>query len=375
MNEMLPHSIITVFMCGDVMTGRGIDQVLPFQSAPRIHEPFLKDARGYVELAENVNGPIPKPVSFSYIWGDALAVSAREAPDVRIINLETSITRSEDYWREKGINYRMAPDNIPVISKARIDLCVLSNNHVLDWGYAGLAETLQTLRDVKVKYAGAGRTLAEAEAAAVLQVKGKGRVIVFAFGAASSGIPDVWGAAGNRPGVNLLHDLSEKRVRTVGAQVRKAKRHGDIVIASIHWGENWGYGIPQEQREFAHKLVNEAGIDVVHGHSSHHVKGIEVYRGKPIIYGCGDFINDYEGILGYERYRGDLGLMYFVRMDPAAGKLAGLKMVPTQMKRFRVNRAGKTDAVWLRDTLNREGKKFGTRVGLDEDDALILHWE
>jgi poly-gamma-glutamate capsule biosynthesis protein CapA/YwtB (metallophosphatase superfamily) len=69
------------------------------------------------------------------------------------------------------------------------------------------------------------------------------------------------------------------------------------------------------------------------------VKGIEVYKGKPILYGCGDFLNDYEGISGHEAYRGDLALMYFVSMDSASGNLLRLQMTPMQIKRFRLNRA------------------------------------
>ena len=77
-------------------------------------------------------------------------------------------------------------------------------------------------------------------------------------------------------------------------------------------------------------------MDIIHGHSSHHVKGIEVYGGKPVIYGCGDFINDYEGIGGYEPYRSDLGLMYFAEVCRSSGDLVGVRMKPTRMKNFRV---------------------------------------
>ena len=97
---------ITIFLCGDVMTGRGIDQVLPYPSDPLIHEPYMKSARGYVDLAEKENGPIRKPVNFSYIWGDALDELKRVAPDLKIINLETGITKSNDYWLDKSIHYR-----------------------------------------------------------------------------------------------------------------------------------------------------------------------------------------------------------------------------------------------------------------------------
>ena len=159
---------ITIFMSGDVMTGRGIDQVLPHPGDPLIHEPYMKSAAGYVKIAEEVNGPIQQPVSFSYIWGDALEELDRVAPEVRIINLETSITKSNDYWKGKGINYRMHPENIPSLTAARIDVCSLANNHVLDWGYPGLVETLESLKKANLKTAGAGRNLREAEAAAIV---------------------------------------------------------------------------------------------------------------------------------------------------------------------------------------------------------------
>ena len=113
--------MITLFLCGDVMTGRGVDQVLPHPGDPRIHEPHARSAGMYVELAERAHGPIPRPVDFAYIWGDALEELARVRPGARIVNLETSITRSDDYWRGKGINYRMHPDNVPCLTAAHID--------------------------------------------------------------------------------------------------------------------------------------------------------------------------------------------------------------------------------------------------------------
>jgi poly-gamma-glutamate capsule biosynthesis protein CapA/YwtB (metallophosphatase superfamily) len=372
---MPSHPVITIFMCGDVMTGRGIDQVLPYPSDPHIHEPYVRDARRYVELAEAANGPIPKPVNFAYIWGDALDILERMAPDVKIINLETSITTCDDYWKGKGINYRMHPRNISCLTAAGIHVCTLANNHVLDWGYGGLLETQQVLKkEINITSAGAGRSLAEAAAPAVMEVAGKGRVIVFSFGSETSGIPAKWAAGANSAGVHLVPDLSDKTVSAIQSGISAWKRPGDIVVASIHWGGNWGYVIPGEETEFAHNLIDHAGVDIVHGHSSHHAKGIEVYHGKPVIYGCGDFINDYEGIYGYEQFMGELGLMYFVQMDPSSGKLSGLRMKPTRMKRFTVHHASHADALWLRDMLNREGKQFGTGVNMDEDTTLNLWW-
>ena len=367
--------MINLFLCGDVMTGRGIDQILPHPSDPAIHESYMKDARRYVEIAERVNGPIPRSVAPGYIWGDALGELENVAPDLRVINLETSVTKSDDYWKGKAVHYRMHPENIDCIAAAKIDVCSLANNHVLDWGYAGLKETLETLRKAKIRGVGAGKDLKEAESPAMIEIDRKGRVVIFVFGSPTSGVPLNWAASLKRPGVNLLSDFSEDAVRRVRRKVQETKQDRDIVVASIHWGGNWGYHVPREEIDFAHQLIDEAGIDMIHGHSSHHVKGIEVYRDRLILYGCGDFLNDYEGISGYAYYRDDLGLMYFSTMDPSTGELVQLQMTPTQIKNFKVNRPSREDALWLANVLNREAKKFGTRVELDEDNRLTLFWD
>jgi len=363
----------TLFLTGDVMTGRGIDQVLPRPCDPRIFEGYVRSALGYVSLAEEANGPIPRPVDFDYVWGDALAELERRRPDLRLINLETTVTNN-DKALPKGINYRMNPDNAPVITAAGIDCCVLANNHVLDWGEAGLLETLQTLKRIDVAAVGAGRDLEAAARPAVLHAPG-GRVVVFAFGSPSSGVPHSWAAGNGQPGVNHLPRLGARAFEDVAEQLRGFTRSGDLVVVSIHWGGNWGYDIPDEQREFAHALIDEAGVDIVWGHSSHHPKAIEVHNGRLILYGCGDFLNDYEGIRGYERFRDDLVLMYLPTVGPPDGALRGLRCVPFQIRRFRLHRASSEDARWLSEVLSREGEEYDTRRDDDSDDSLVLKWD
>jgi poly-gamma-glutamate capsule biosynthesis protein CapA/YwtB (metallophosphatase superfamily) len=360
----------TLFLCGDVMAGRGIDQILPRPCDPEIFEQYMKSALGYVALAEKVNGPIPIPVDFDYVWGDSLAELERRPPDLRLINLETAVTTSGDP-APKGINYRMNPENAPLLSVAGIDCCVLANNHVLDWGEPGLLETLQTLRNIHVSSTGAGVTLDEAISPALLPVPG-GRVAVFAFGSPSAGVPGTWAADDERPGVNFLPRLDADTLRTVAGQVNGSTHTGDLVVASIHWGGNWGYEIPGEQREFARGLIDEAGVDIVWGHSSHHPKAIEVYRGRLILFGCGDFLNDYEGIRGHERYRSDLVLMYLPMLNLADGGLHGLRLVPFRIRRFRLQRASKEESRWLGRMLNREGERQGTRLEVEADNTLAL---
>jgi poly-gamma-glutamate capsule biosynthesis protein CapA/YwtB (metallophosphatase superfamily) len=367
------NGTLKLFLCGDVMTGRGIDQVLPHPVKPVLHEPYVRSAQQYVDLAERASGPISRPADFRYIWGDALAVLERLRPDARIVNLETSVTSSDDHWPGKGVHYRMHPMNVGCLTAAGIDCCVLANNHVMDWGRFGLLETLATLNAAGMRTADAGRDAGEAAAPALIDVAGRARVLVFAGGMPGSGIPGGWAATGVRAGVNLLETPSPRNVDAIARRVRAVKRGGDIAVFSIHWGGNWGYEITVAERDFAHRLVDIAGIDVVHGHSSHHVKGIEVYRDKPILYGCGDFIDDYEGIGGQEPYRAELGLMYFPAFDLANGKLSQLELAPTRIRRFCLNRADAGEVAWLMHTIDREGRKLGTRVERRPDETLALH--
>ncbi len=200
---------VTLFLAGDVMTGRGVDQVLPHPCDPQIYEAHATSAGDYVKLAEQANGPIERPMAFPEVWGDALAELDRMTPDARIINLETAVTQCADAEPE-GINYRMSPENAGVITAAGIDCCVLANNHVLDWGRSGLLETLATLADADVTYAGAGQDDKSAEAPAILTIPGNARLLVFAFACPSAGAPPSWAAGPRKPGVNLVTRLSAR---------------------------------------------------------------------------------------------------------------------------------------------------------------------
>jgi poly-gamma-glutamate synthesis protein (capsule biosynthesis protein) len=366
--------MIRLFLAGDVMTGRGVDQVLPHPGDARLYESCVKSALDYVELAERANGPIARPLAFGDIWGDALDEIARTRPDARVVNLETAVTQSAAA-EPKGINYKMHPANVGAIAAAGIDCCVLANNHVLDWGRAGLIETLATLEDAGLRYAGAGRDLEAAEAPAILPLAETARLLIFACASTTSGVPRRWAAAAEKPGVNLLPSLSEASAEAMAGRIAAARQPGDIVVLSIHWGGNWGYEVPDEQVAFAHALIDRGAVDIVHGHSSHHPKGIEVYRRRLILYGCGDCIDDYEGIGGYEDFRGGLVLLYFPTLEAVDGALAGLDMVPFRIRNMRLNRASPGDAAWLAATLSREGKAFGTRVQITPDRGLRLEWQ
>jgi poly-gamma-glutamate synthesis protein (capsule biosynthesis protein) len=353
------------------MTGRGIDQVLPQSVDPRLHERYVRDARDYVSLAERRHGVIPRPVGFDYVWGDALGVWDRLAPDLRIVNLETSITLSDEFWLSKAIHYRMHPANVACLTEANLDCCVLANNHVLDWGYAGLAETLATLSAAGIATAGAGSDADEAARPARLSVPAKGDVLVFSLAAESSGVPPDWAAVGGRAGVHLLDDLSEASACEFGEHVSRHRQPGDVVVVSIHWGSNWGYEVPEEQRRFAHHLIDACAADLVHGHSSHHARGIEIYQGKLILYGTGDFVTDYEGIGSHEDFRPWLSPMYFATVDPDTGELGRLEIVLMKLERFRLVAADAGDRRWLLRRLQELSEVFGTPVRADGRSLIV----
>jgi poly-gamma-glutamate synthesis protein (capsule biosynthesis protein) len=358
-----PPDAFTVFLAGDVMTGRGIDQAFARPSSPELYESCVHDAREYLQLAERANGAVPAPVSHAYVWGDALGELARAAPDLRIVNLETAVTTHDRPWPAKGIHYRMQPTNVGCLTAARLDCCALANNHVIDWGREGLAETLSTLRRAGILTAGAGADLDEALAPAALPLPGGGRLLVFAFATESSGVPADWAATAGRAGVALAPEPGEAAAAQVAAQVAARRRTGDRVVVSVHWGGNWVARVPHGHRAFAHRLIDLGAADIVHGHSSHHPLPAEAYRGRLVLYGCGDLINDYEGIGEHGGLRSDLGCLYFATLERTTGRLRGLRIVPMQVRRLRLGRPDPEALRWLRQMLDDAGRVLGSRLG------------
>ncbi|WP_253860112.1 CapA family protein [Actinoalloteichus caeruleus] len=122
----------------------------------------------------------------------------------------------------------------------------------------------------------------------------------------------------------------------------------------MHWGGNWGYTVPPSQVDFAHHLI-DGGVDLVHGHSSHHPRAWEVYRGHLVLYGCGDLINDYEGITGHDPYRPDLRAAYLPDLDPDSGRLLRLRVAVLRSERLRLRLASHADRDHVRRALDDTG--------------------
>ncbi|MEU7028202.1 CapA family protein [Streptomyces sp. SBR177] len=350
-----------LFLCGDVMLGRGIDQILPHPLDPALPERYVHDARDYVALAEAAAGPVPRGADPRYPWGEALGILDAVGPAVRVVNLETAVTRNDAPCPGKAVHYRMDPANLPALTAVRPDVVVLANNHVLDHGRRGLLDTLDALAAAGLRTAGAGRDAEEARRPAVVPLPGGRRLLVYALGLASSGVPRDWAATAGRGGVHFAAGPDDPAAARLTARLRAARRPGDLVVVSVHWGSNWGWAPARAEVALGHALV-DAGADIVHGHSSHHPRPLEAYRGRLVLHGCGDLVNDYEGITGQQQYRDDLRLLHLVSVRDEDGGLAEVRLVPLRSRRLRLERAGGRDLAWLHDVLGRISRPYGMRI-------------
>jgi poly-gamma-glutamate synthesis protein (capsule biosynthesis protein) len=362
---------VRLVLAGDVMTGRGIDQILAHPGDPTLTERYAKDARDYVALAEHVGGPVPRPVGPEYPWGDVLAVMDETPSAVRLMNLETSVTRCEVRERGKAVLYRMSPANLAVLQVAGVHAWGLANNHVLDHGQRGLLDTLDSLEASGLQAAGAGRDERAAWSPAVIPVdEGRRRIDVLCVAHSSSGVPRHWRAHRTRPGVALVDDLDRVAADRVIEHLLTASGPGDIRVVSIHWGSNWGYEVPRSHRTFARRLI-DGGVHVVVGHSSHHVRPVELAGDGLVLHGCGDLVNDYEGIGGYEEYRGDVRVLHLATLDAASGRLEELQLVPFRSRRLRLEHATGEETRWLATVLDRACHSLGTPVQLVDDRLTV----
>uniref|UniRef100_A0A0G4FH40 Capsule synthesis protein CapA domain-containing protein n=1 Tax=Chromera velia CCMP2878 TaxID=1169474 RepID=A0A0G4FH40_9ALVE len=396
-----------LFNGGDNMLGRSVQLTMPFQveggeeitdSAPAIY--YLQLATGHpstkagtFELPEirkmNSDG--------SYLWGEYLGTPIDPPPDIRFLNLENAVTDTidnADIPVNKGINYHMDTRNLETAFKAYAyephtgepggdragggeEDCipyavVFSNNHAMDFGRKAFEEeTLPSLRGGKLPgraaVVGAGTNLQDASRPVQFDLPQKGaKVELFAFATGCSGTPLDWSASGERSGLVLLPALtSPESVQRAFLIIEKAIRESEggkggegkaLRVVSIHWGPNWAYrnakgdeevdGQPF-RRELARMLVDRLGVDCIYGHSSHHVRGMEVYKGKAILYGTGDFINDYEGFSnsGDEAFIRHSAL-FLLDVDPSSGNVCSVRLVPFFIDRLSLRRLRRETMQW-----------------------------
>ena len=289
---------LQLLIVGDVMLGRGVNSILE-------HKPPY------------------------YPWGDTLPLF--EHADWRVCNLECVLSDRGQPWSAyaKAFHFRSAARNVAALTAAGMNAVSLANNHVLDYGNEALLQMLEVLDHAKIVYSGAGVDFAQASQMAVVETQGR-KLGLLAF---TDNEPP-WEATPQRPGIFYVPvDLKDARAQGLLKMVRELKDTVDLLIISAHWGGNWGYIPPQEHIEFAHALI-EAGAGLVFGHSSHVFRGIEFHKDRPILYGVGDFVDDYAVD---EIERNDQSFIFTVDVDQRPPQ--HLRLYPTVIRRCQASLA------------------------------------
>ncbi|MEW6635850.1 MAG: CapA family protein [Actinomycetota bacterium] len=314
--------MITLALAGDVMLGRGVDEVLLRGMRPE--EP----------------------------WGDTLALLL--SADLRVINLECALTTHDRPWSRtpKVFHFRAGPERaVGVLRAARIDACSLANNHTLDFEERGLLDTIRHLDAAGIRHAGAGRDAEEAARPAALEAEGE-RVALVAF---TDNEPP-FAAGEGRPGTNYLPvSLDPDVLSQVESVIGAAREAGArTVVFSNHWGPNMVERPPEHFRRFARAVI-ERGADVYYGHSAHVFQGVEIYGGRPILYDTGDFIDDYAVD---ERLRNDRSFLF--RLSVEDGELRRLELFPVSLGYACVGLARGREKEEILGRMERLSAEFGT---------------
>jgi poly-gamma-glutamate synthesis protein (capsule biosynthesis protein) len=302
---------ITLALAGDAMLGRGIDARLTRDDQ---YSPW----RGLSRALRGV---------------DAFGM-----------NLECAVTDSEQSLSWKKFRFKLSPGHaadvfrsIPVPAGAARFVTV-GNNHVLDFGTAGLTDTLAALDAAGIAHAGAGADATSAWRPAVITTSSGVRIGLLAVadhcGCLRMGR---WVAGSDQPGIAYAN-LSSGRWERLLAAVSTLDPSVDVLVASLHAGPNWlPDGPARWQRDLAAALV-DAGADVVWSHSSHHVLPLETIRGRTVIYGPGGLVDDYRRNSGY---RNDLGMV--VRISLAPDGTQSTEVVPIRIERRRIRVLSRDD--------------------------------
>jgi poly-gamma-glutamate synthesis protein (capsule biosynthesis protein) len=315
---------------GDVMLGRLVNEV--------IHE----------------QGP-------SYIWGDILPLL--HEPDLMLANLECVIAEGgEPFTPPRVFNFRAHPRAVESLTTAGIDYVSLANNHAIDFQGPGLLETINHLDKHGIAHAGAGENLEAASKPAFLEARGT-RIAVVAF----ADHFQEYGAKEDSPGTNIIHiSLRGNSFRRVRKALRSARDSGaDLVVFSIHWGPNMREAPSRDFTDFAHGVM-DAGADIFHGHSAHIFQGIEIYKGKPILYDTGELIDDYHVD---PELRNDQQLFFLIT---ATGReIQRIELIPLLIDTMQVNRAREVEFRTIKERILRLSRAFGTAI-FQEGDRLVI---
>lgn len=366
------------------MIGRIIDGLLPTSIARQSPKTCPENAAHLVDTYILRRNPELKAYNYISPWGNA--VDLVRSSNLVLANLETALTTSEMKWPGKVFNYRSHTGNVKCLTEVGIatgdrGYVSLANNHTLDWCEEGLFDTAKTLADHKIEFAGAGRTKDEAATPGVLSLGDRWAVKCWSF----ADHPADWKGVDKFNLVdhsNQSKDFMKGQIMSQDSTRDDTQRTLGLKVGSMHWGPNYCWHPAKNIVDTAHWLIDECDVDVIHGHSSHHVQGAEVYKGKLIVYGCGDFVDDYAV---NQEFRNDLSAAWrvtvgerghFAYSDRQRLEVKKLEVFPNRIQLFQAHllEAGDVDHKWVEAKFRELCERFGTKVepGLGPEGQLVV---
>jgi poly-gamma-glutamate capsule biosynthesis protein CapA/YwtB (metallophosphatase superfamily) len=247
------------------------------------------------------------------------------------------------------------------LKEAQVSYVSLANNHTLDFSEEGLLETVRTVKGAGIAFAGAGESHEEACRPAVLELKHEEETYTVQVYSASDH-PTDWSSVPNFHLIDYL-PFTRKRLKSL---LTSTYPEPDLKVFSIHWGPNYSWTPSHDIRSLAHFLIDECGVDLIHGSSSHHIQGTEIYNGRLIIYGCGDFVDDYAV---NKAYRNDLSALWRVGVEVAEEeqkrlKVKRLEIFPNRIKHFQAHQLKNEDPDhrWVCKRFEELCRDLGTEV-------------
>lgn len=308
---------------------------------------------GDVMIGRLVNQVISEK-GYSYPWGNILQLLHKN--DLNIINLETTLTKSEKKVT-KVFNFKSDPDKVQTLIEGKIDVVNLANNHILDFNQEGFFETLKILEQKNIKYVGVGKNIDEARKPIIIK-KDKTKIGIIGYTDNEPG----WIATKTKPGINYIEVGNIEKVIN---DIKDIKTQVDLLILSIHWGPNKIERPTKEFINFAHQMI-DAGVDIIHGHSAHIFQGIEIYKNKIIMYNTGDFVDDY---MVYPDLRNDHSFLFRVKIINS--KIKNIELVPVIISNMQVNLAKENEAQEILNRMKMLCSEFKTKVEIKNKKGFI----
>ena len=262
--------------------------------------------------------------------------------DVAMVNLECPIT-DRGTKVEKPYNFRMRPSYVGAIRDAGIDIVNLANNHIFDYGEVGFFDTIANLDSAGILHVGAGRNRQEAHRPVVMELGGRRFAFLGYYGGDEAPV-----AKADSPGV------AQRGVRLIAKDIERARarERADVVIVTLHWGEEKAEYPEPKYVNFGHAVI-EAGADLIIGHHPHVLQGVERYNNGVIVYSLGNFI-----------FGGNARHTYDTAVFEAAfaGDSVNYRFIPIGVRQWQATVLSGQDSANVAEILRKRSEIFGDTI-------------